>query len=805
MKRKLLLTGVCAVLVCVWSSPARATWSHDPEENHLVCGREFNQYRPSIVGDGSSGVIVTWEESIGGDLYAQRIDASGTLVWGAGGTELSDTGSSHHPQLVADGAGGAILTWADWPSSTVHAQHLDALGNPLWAPGGVVASGFAGHAWIPTPASTSDGDGGAIIVWVDGYDEIDPNQGVRAQRVDASGSVLWGADGVVLGQGFSWVPWNATLTSDGAGGITAAWYAREDNHETDVLAQRVNSSGEVVWAAGGLEICSATGSQFDQRLVCDGTGGAIIVWTDTRHDPGARDIYAQRVDASGDVLWAVDGVPVCAVANRQSDPQVLADGVGGAIIVWFDERSDDGDVFAQRVDASGTMLWDAGGVEICGAVERQSGASLISDGAGGAIISWKDSRDTHDYYNSCEVYAQRVDASGSRLWEADGVEICGAAGSKDGPVLAGDGAGGAVMAWGDGRGDGWWDIYAQRIERNGHLGYPAPEPTEIVDYPDDQGGVAVLSWLPSYLDAYPNEIVTHYSVWMRMPEDRVLELRDRPSMQHLADEVGMSVESVQGLIRSGWALVGETPACYWDEYAYHAPTYGDSTEAGVPLTEYMVVAHASDQWAFWESVPRAGYSVDNIAPGAPVGLGTEPLGTGVALAWSPSNDHDEDLSVYRVYRSDMSAFTPDEAVLVGAAADTFFTDADPGIGTWYYVVAARDIHGNEGEPSNEASARVDDPAVPLVYALRGNYPNPFNPVTAVAYDVPEPGGKVTLEVFDVTGRLVRTLVDGYETAGRKQAFWDGTDERGRSVASGVYYCRMTAPGYEKSIKMTLLK
>jgi hypothetical protein len=98
-----------------------------------------------------------------------------------------------------------------------------------------------------------------------------------------------------------------------------------------------------------------------------------------------------------------------------------------------------------------------------------------------------------------------------------------------------------------------------------------------------------------------------------------------------------------------------------------------------------------------------------------------------------------------------------------------------------------------------------DPVVPTRLALRQNTPNPFSSGTAMAYDIPTDGTHAKIEIFDVSGRLVRTLVDGPQSAGSMFAMWDGRDERGAAVASGTYYCRMAAEGFEKSIKLLLLR
>jgi len=84
-------------------------------------------------------------------------------------------------------------------------------------------------------------------------------------------------------------------------------------------------------------------------------------------------------------------------------------------------------------------------------------------------------------------------------------------------------------------------------------------------------------------------------------------------------------------------------------------------------------------------------------------------------------------------------------------------------------------------------------------------PNPFNPVTAIRYDVPAGGAEVTLRIYDVAGRLVRTLVDEQQGAGRKTATWDGRNAAGHTVATGLYFCRMQAGKFVENRKMLLLK
>jgi hypothetical protein len=96
------------------------------------------------------------------------------------------------------------------------------------------------------------------------------------------------------------------------------------------------------------------------------------------------------------------------------------------------------------------------------------------------------------------------------------------------------------------------------------------------------------------------------------------------------------------------------------------------------------------------------------------------------------------------------------------------------------------------------------PFVPKTTALLCNYPNPFNPATTLTFDVAA-AGRVSIQIYDVTGRLIKTLVDARIEPGRHQAQWNGKNENGATMSSGVYLYRMRAAGYEATKKMVLLR
>jgi hypothetical protein len=112
--------------------------------------------------------------------------------------------------------------------------------------------------------------------------------------------------------------------------------------------------------------------------------------------------------------------------------------------------------------------------------------------------------------------------------------------------------------------------------------------------------------------------------------------------------------------------------------------------------------------------------------------------------------------------------------------------------------------GGDGRVQDGASG-AQSPPVAAAFGLQQNAPNPFNPSTTISFAVPAGGGAVTLRIYDIAGRLVRTLVDGHQPAGDQSVTWDGRDDQGRPAPSGIYRYRMTAPDYSEQRSMVLLK
>ena len=458
---RLSIAGRCVAMALVagvlFSACALASWQ---ENGNPVCTAKGDQLSTETISDGTGGAIMTWHN---GGVYAQKVDSSGTMLWRVNGIAISTAPGGELPYLVSDGAGGAVITWTDLRTGNnydVYAQRVDATGIVLWPSEGVPICTTACNERCRD--ITSDGTGGAIITWSD--DRSGDGCDIYAQRVDASGRVLWKANGVSVcsaekDQGFTQV------VSDGAGGAVITWADFREGNHFSIYAQRVDGSGKTLWQTDGVPVCTAPGSRLP-RVTSDGNGGVIVTWRDPRRTTN-YDIYAQRIDGSGDAMWQTDGIPVCTAAGAKWWPLVISDAAGGAIITWRDYRSGTNyDIYAQRVNPSGKMLWKSNGVPVCTNTFNERYHEMTSDGAGGAIIAWYDERSTGNY----DIYAQRVSSSGKALWRVNGVAVCTAPEDQQYPNVTADRTGNAIITWLDLRSTTNYDVYVQRVRSNGAIG-----------------------------------------------------------------------------------------------------------------------------------------------------------------------------------------------------------------------------------------------------------------------------------------------------------------------------------------------
>lgn len=489
---------VVIALCTAASSPALAAvagplWPEDV----LLDGRAYDQ---GVAGgherglasasDGAGGMIAVWDDDFG-SVISQRLSPEGARLWATEGVPVALSGFwQNEPRAIADGAGGAIVAWLEGRSGycvggsayfdcDVYAQRLDADGKPLWHPSGVavvIAPGNQGPFGLEL---VSDGAGGAILLWIDGYEG---HRIAHAQRIDGSGARRWDAAGVVLGERGAH---GIALVADGAGGALAF-----RNPGGALWVDRLDADGGSAWPQGSLQI---TEDGWSDSLgffaaVADGAGGAIVAV----EEEIAYSVRRVRADRALD--WQGQPPITPPLTGGPASFGGVPDGAGGAFLAWQYATGcmntwhgeDRCNVIAQRIDASGAPQWPnelAGGLRLDAVV---GGAPVVTAApGGGAIVVWHHCHFRPQSEPACssqlDLFAQRLDPDGERLWGPHGALVSAAPanqgmlfGASELPAsftVVGDDAGGAFVAWPDGR-NGFCqvasvgsncDVYAQRV------------------------------------------------------------------------------------------------------------------------------------------------------------------------------------------------------------------------------------------------------------------------------------------------------------------------------------------------------
>jgi hypothetical protein len=203
--------------------------------------------------------------------------------------------------------------------------------------------------------------------------------------------------------------------------------------------------------------------------------------------------------------------------------------------------------------------------------------------------------------------------------------------------------------------------------------------------------------------------------------------------------------------------------------------YASSTDGGVTWSANVKLSPDFDSWVGWPNQNKIGDYYDMVSDRV-----------GANLAWSATFNNEQDVYYLRIgdYDCNTNGVGDSLDIALGTSPDV-------------------DLNGIPDECEGAAAALTSD--VPPRYRLYQNVPNPFNPSTTIRFDVVGDGGHVTLQIFDVRGRLVRTLLAAPVAAGAKSVRWDARDDAGRSVATGVYLYRLEAPGFTETRKMLLIK
>ncbi|HLF15669.1 MAG TPA: T9SS type A sorting domain-containing protein [Bacteroidota bacterium] len=792
------ISSLC-VLILISLVPSRAAqgWSCKPDTTVPVVTANGNQWNVQIASDAHHGAVVVWQDRRNGasdKLYVQRIAADGTMLWADGGIPIASTpGYQYYPQIIGDGAGGAFIAWQDNRDGVgydIYLQHVSASGGMLLQPDGLPLCKAAGHQYYPKIVPSPGGE--VIVVW---QDRRTGNFDIYAQRVNALGDLLWTPNGMlVCNSEFDQI--DPVTAPDGSGGAVIAWSDyRGASGFTDIYAQRLKWNGGAAWKLNGVPVSQSVNNQWNPQIITDGNAGAFVAWQDRRNS--FYDLaYAQRVDSNGTKIWAENGLPLAPIEANQYYPRITSDGSGGAVAVWQDNRGGaDYDIYSQRVNDAGQMLWSANGRAVSTATGHQYYPQVVHQ-AGSFVFAWQDRRG-----GTYDIFSQRIDLAGDIRWDLNGVAVTSSPNDQYIPQLAADGFEGALLAWADFQlGTGATDIFANRIGSNG---LPAGGCFRTFNQDSLTKRGARIRRTASGM---PNEGNVRDTIFGRgvFSQGMIVGVDRYDS----AKRYGWIYYKKSYYVRRTLPQIGESRGFdrRFDKpflgalknptrYRYNNSVVGEliALKLNIAASDVGITPSRFGDLKFMEEShpgdPFNGLSLREVA------RRTDSMLT-YWRAYPGLDYNDVHNSLRRINHAfdgpvDTVSLRPLRITPVNTlfSLDFLVPNTDPPAEIPQYLSA-------ENVPEEEYGFRLEQ-----------NYPNPFNPTTTIEFNLATPSA-VTLRIYDLTGREVASLFDN---APLEDGF-HAVDFDADNLSSGIYFYRIMAVprnGAEKPLtlvrKMVLVK
>jgi hypothetical protein len=545
-------------------------------------------YAPSgevaMATPGSEGqTIVAW---VGIDFHSrvQKISLDGHLAWGSGGVQLSsEPGVDTDVALAPDGAGGAFVAWVHQAPGSgspeiLRMQKLDSNGTPLWTAGGIEIT--EGRDPIAYLSLAADGAGGVAAAWTESSCN---GPTLFAQRLTGSGVPMWAAGGVsVMGgsSAFLSVPSIAALASgDLVVGVGGVLAGLPGVH-----VQRLAAGGTTVWP---VPTRLATDYLAIPYFVPASDGGAFMAVRAPFGSSGVAAGKVFRVDAAGTEVagWAGGVDPGGAAGSQTVSAAIAADGAGGVYVVFVDGPSPftNTNVYAQRLDAAGLKLWGSQGVPVATSSAVRKWPDVLADGEG-AIASWSEFMTGIGQV----LRVQRLSPAGVRRWGAAGSLLSETPVGQVRPTLAPDGENGAIATWHDVV-SGASSVRAQRVRFGGLTPHHRPALAEVQDIRPDEGGAVALAVSAGEADVNSfDPPLTGHNVWRRVAAAPVMAAGREPGEDEAATREAAALlldrsrtESV--ILRRAEAAVLGFPPGDWQSLGFHSAT-GSGSYALVAAT-----------------------------------------------------------------------------------------------------------------------------------------------------------------------------------------------------------------------------
>jgi len=710
---------------------------------YMVCRASDNGYM--LVGKTSS-------EQTGDDIFLVKADSSGDTLWTKVYAGPGDEGGRALRPVPGDGY--IIVGYkgtADTAQREAYILKIDESGGVEWTR--VYGQGNYSEAY-----DVKVDDSGYIVV---GYTRLSATDwDVWLLRLNLLGDTLWtrryGGDLIDIG-------WSVGQTSDGGYIITGC---TQSYGADDLYLVKTDQDGDPLWA----KTYGGPGGDCGHSVQQTFDGGYIVAGYTESFGAGGKDVYLLRIDPAGDTLWTKtfggDSLDIGWSVQETQDSGYVIAGYG-----WVD--NDYGyDFCLIRTDGFGDTLW----AKTFGTYRDEYAYSMEQTSDGGYIMG---GAEQGHWYDMCLM---KIDSSGQKQWSRSYNKggspygewgFCAQQTSDGGYIIVGS-------TWG---GETHEDVYLVKTDASGDTLW-----TRVYIDTGYECGKVVRETSDGYIiGGYTNSTGAGYQDVYIIKTD----LSGNSQWSRIYGDVSYdAVYDIKELSDGGYIAVGYTGrgGADYDVYLLRLDASGDT------LWTRKFGGYSEDYGYSVDPVSNDGYVIAGVTNSYGAGhydvylIRTDSLGNTLWTRTFGATSAD----VGRCVRH-----TSDRGYIILGDTKSFGMGGEEDI----YLIKA-DSLGNV-----MAAVEEEQSSVPDAFCLAQNYPNPFKSTTAIGYQVPAVRPlHITLTIYNIAGQKVRTLVDGPHEPCCHTVYWDGRDDQGRDLSSGIYFYQLkTSDGIKEVKKMLLLR
>ena len=740
----------------------------------------YTTWSPALSSGLDGKFVVVWRDTRwGNNIYARRFDSEGNPL-GSSFKVNDDDGSTLHesPKVSVGLSGNFVIVWEDFRNTDadIYAQRFDLSGTKLGE--NILVNLDSLNEDQYTPSVSMGPNDRFMVTWID-LRRGDEAIFARSFSFDhpLSDTILF----PVSSDSSSVVQESPPIVSDTLGRFAVAWTEYIPSGPR-VYVQRFDSLGQALGDTIMVSNLQSTGERHSPSLSITPSGHFVVTWMDKQ--AGNYDILAQRVTSDGFLYGTNFFLNDDQMGANQSLPQIATRSDGGFVVVWEDWRRGNSDIFMKRFDQNAQPLGDDYMVNDSTGHIYHGHPGVACDRWGNFVVVWEDARGSF-----LDVYAQLFDHSGNPNGENFKVNCQGMTNNST-PYCDISPEGNFVVVWSSTNGN-TKNIY-------GRLFLPSGEPLDTCfKINDDTLSVDHLSPRVA-MDSLGGFVVT----WQDRREGQA-----RIYLQRFASD-GTKVDT-------NFAVYSDRPNPVQYNVDLDLNQMGDFVVTWTEpyLSSTMIFAQRYDRFCVPLDTNIKVVVDPSAAPENPkVKLTNDGY---FVVAWTDHRAEGSDIYSQTFLHGMPQGSNQRVNIDPGNALQDF-----PGIDMWnsYLCSVWRDnripglgfsiFFNMINYTQTEVEDYQDEESLPSDFILYQNYPNPFNPVTKIQYTV---GSKqtqpvpTTLKIHNVLGQLVRTLVNEEKFAGEHQITWDGKDEEGMELSSGIYFYQLMVEDQKITRKMLLLK